>query len=63
MKISLDPNTWAIPSPVWVVGTYDKEGKPNVSRLFRAIAYAEQVHASNHLKALRELKKSDENLC
>lgn len=30
MKISLKPNTWALPSPVWVVGTYDKEGKPNV---------------------------------
>ena len=30
MKTSLDPNTWAVPSPVWVVGTYDKENKPNV---------------------------------
>jgi flavin reductase (DIM6/NTAB) family NADH-FMN oxidoreductase RutF len=30
MKTSLDPNTWAIPSPVWVVGSYDKEGEPNV---------------------------------
>ncbi len=30
MKISLDPNTWAMPSPVWIVGTYNKEGKPNV---------------------------------
>jgi flavin reductase (DIM6/NTAB) family NADH-FMN oxidoreductase RutF len=30
MKTSLDPNTWAVPSPVWVVGTYDKEDKPNV---------------------------------
>jgi flavin reductase (DIM6/NTAB) family NADH-FMN oxidoreductase RutF len=30
MKTALDPNTWAIPSPVWVVGTYDKEDKPNV---------------------------------
>lgn len=40
----------------------EKEGKTNVSRLFRAIAYAEQIHASNHLKTLGELKKSDENL-
>ncbi len=30
MKISIEPNTWAMPSPVWVVGTYDKEDKPNV---------------------------------
>jgi len=30
MKSSLDPHTWAVPSPVWIVGTYDKEGKPNV---------------------------------
>jgi rubrerythrin len=30
----------------------DKEGKPNIARLFQAIAYAEQVHAINHLKEL-----------
>ena len=30
MKTNLDPNTWAVPSPVWVVGTYDKDDKPNV---------------------------------
>jgi rubrerythrin len=29
-----------------------KEGKPNIARLFEAIAYAEQVHATNHLKEL-----------
>lgn len=28
----------------------DKEGFENVARLFRAIAYAEQVHATNHLE-------------
>jgi len=32
----------------------EKEGYRNVARLFRAIAYAEQVHASNHYRALRE---------
>lgn len=31
-----------------------KEGFPNVANLFKAIAYAEQVHAGNHF---RELKK------
>lgn len=30
MKKALDPNTWALPSPVWVVGTYDKHDKPNL---------------------------------
>ena len=30
----------------------EKEGKPNIARLFHAIAYAEQVHAINHLKEL-----------
>jgi flavin reductase (DIM6/NTAB) family NADH-FMN oxidoreductase RutF len=30
MKTTLDPNTWAIPSPVWVIGTYDKQNKPNL---------------------------------
>jgi len=38
------------------------EGKANVSRLFEAIAYAEEVHASNHLRALGELKKTSDNL-
>ncbi|MEW6545855.1 MAG: rubrerythrin family protein [Bacillota bacterium] len=40
----------------------EKEGHPNVARLFRAIAYAEQVHATNHLKALGELGGTAENL-
>jgi rubrerythrin len=35
----------------------EKEGFKNVARLFRAIAYAEQVHASNHYRALREYKE------
>lgn len=30
MKKSLGPKTLVYPTPVWVVGTYDKEGKPNV---------------------------------
>lgn len=29
MKKSLGPRTLIYPTPVWVVGTYDKEGKPN----------------------------------
>lgn len=32
----------------------EREGFKDVARLFRAIAYAEQVHAANHYRALRE---------
>ena len=35
----------------------EKEGYPNVARLFRAIAYAEQVHARNHYERLRDLNE------
>ncbi len=34
----------------------EQEGFPNVAKLFRAIAYAERVHANNHFNALSELK-------
>jgi flavin reductase (DIM6/NTAB) family NADH-FMN oxidoreductase RutF len=30
MKKSLGPDTLIYPTPAWVVGTYDKEGKPNL---------------------------------
>ncbi len=40
----------------------EKEGFPNVARLFKAIAYAEYVHAKNHLNVLGKVKKSKENL-
>ena len=30
MKKSLGAKTLALPSPVWVVGSYDEEGKPNL---------------------------------
>jgi flavin reductase (DIM6/NTAB) family NADH-FMN oxidoreductase RutF len=31
MKISLGPRTTAYPSPVWIIGTYDNNGKPNMA--------------------------------
>lgn len=34
----------------------DKEGMPNIGRLFRAIAYAEYAHADNHLRELKDEK-------
>jgi rubrerythrin len=40
----------------------EKEGKPNIARLFKAIAYAEQVHATNHSRNLGIVKKTPENL-
>jgi rubrerythrin len=33
----------------------EKDGFPNVARLFRANAYAEQVHATSHFKVLEEM--------
>ena len=33
MKKSLGAKTLVYPVPVWVIGTYDKEGKPNVSTI------------------------------
>lgn len=40
----------------------EREGKPNIARLFQAIAYAEQVHAFNHLKELGGIGTTVDNL-
>ncbi|MCP4541673.1 MAG: rubrerythrin family protein [Chloroflexi bacterium] len=40
----------------------EKEGLANVARLFKAVAYAEQVHAISHLKTLGNLGKTVDNL-
>jgi rubrerythrin len=40
----------------------DKEGYPQVARLFRAAAEAETVHAHAHLRALGAVKSTAENL-
>ncbi len=40
----------------------EREGFPNVARLFKAIAYAERVHATGHFMALRSLGKTADNL-
>ncbi|MEA3340510.1 MAG: rubrerythrin family protein [Chloroflexota bacterium] len=40
----------------------EKEGFPNVGRLFQAIAYAERVHATSHLKTLKGVGKTADNL-
>lgn len=40
----------------------EKEGQPQVARLFRAVAEAETVHARNHLKAMGGIKPTNDNL-
>ena len=40
----------------------DQEGYPQVARLFRAAAEAETIHAHNHLRALKGVKSTKENL-
>ncbi len=40
----------------------EEEGFRNIARLFRAIAFAERVHASNHLNALNGINLTAENL-
>jgi len=40
----------------------EKEGKPNIARLFKAIAYAEEVHATNHYRALGNINDTVKNL-
>ena len=36
----------------------EKEGFPNVARLFRAIAFAEQIHAKGHFRVLKDAEES-----
>jgi len=40
----------------------DQEGFPEVARLFRAISYAEQVHATNHFRTLGNIGRAVANL-
>jgi rubrerythrin len=40
----------------------EEEGYPNVAKLFRAIAFAERVHAKNHYDVLGNIHGSSENL-
>ncbi|MEM3479824.1 MAG: rubrerythrin family protein [Candidatus Bathyarchaeia archaeon] len=40
----------------------EEDGFRNVARLFRAIAYAEQVHAANHYSVLGMIRSTADNL-
>ena len=39
-----------------------REGKENIARLFKAIAYAEAVHATNHIRVIGGIKDTAGNL-
>jgi len=40
----------------------DKEGLPQIAKVFRSAAAAETIHAHNHLRALGGIKTTPENL-
>jgi len=40
----------------------EQEGYPQIAKLFRAIAFSEQVHGTRALRMLREVKSTEENL-
>ncbi|MBC7081043.1 MAG: rubrerythrin family protein [Thermoplasmatales archaeon] len=40
----------------------EEEGNKDIARLFRAIAFAEKVHAKNHLKSLGIIGKTSQNI-
>ena len=40
----------------------EKEGLPEVARLFRAVSFAEQVHATAHFRTLDGIGTTEENL-
>jgi rubrerythrin len=40
----------------------DKEGFPQIAKIFRAAAEAETVHAHNHLRELGGIKSTEENV-
>jgi rubrerythrin len=40
----------------------DQEGLPQISNLFRVIAFSEEIHGERALRMLREIKDTDTNL-
>lgn len=40
----------------------EREGFHKVAKLFRAIAFAEKIHATNHFRILEKIKSTPENL-
>lgn len=40
----------------------ERDGLPNVARLFRAASFAEQIHATSHLRELKGIGSTGDNL-
>ncbi|MEK6655133.1 MAG: rubrerythrin family protein [Thermodesulfobacteriota bacterium] len=40
----------------------EKEGYPQIAKLFRVIAFSEEIHGARALKILKEIKTTEENL-
>ena len=40
----------------------DQEGYPQIARLFRVIAFSEEIHGKRALRVLKEIKTTEENL-
>jgi rubrerythrin len=40
----------------------EKEGYPQIAKLFRVIAFSEEIHGVRALKVLKEIKTTEENL-
>lgn len=40
----------------------EKDGYPQVARLFRVISFSEEIHGTRCLKVLKEVKSTEENL-
>lgn len=40
----------------------DEENLPQIARLFRVISFSEEIHGKRALRALKEIKKTEENL-
>lgn len=40
----------------------DKDGYPQIARLFRVIAFSEEIHGMRALRVLKEIKTTEENL-
>ncbi len=40
----------------------EKEGYPQIAKLFRVIAFSEEIHGARALRVLKEIKTTEENL-
>ncbi|HQB14804.1 MAG TPA: ferritin family protein, partial [Syntrophales bacterium] len=40
----------------------EKEGYPQIAKLFRVISFSEEIHGTRALKLLKEVKSTEENL-